>query len=267
MGNRSFARSVAAAGLGLAITLGALAPTAALADSAGRTNLYVTAEDDDITAPEGAQGANIRVTIPVAISYVADTEGNLVGPDDDTVLIANNSDAFDVHVSSIHVVPEEGVTVSGSRSVSGADEVYLEMMPDAGTLVPLSDYLEEKAPKAGDWDVAMRGCLALNHLTGRIGRFDRLDPSIKSKLATVHWTVAPGTAEQAASSASMVTIHRVTPNNDMDDLVVERSATSTALGGDGLAWTTEGGDEVQTVGDVLAKAPEGATEVTVYGQR
>jgi hypothetical protein len=53
----------------------------------------------------------------------------------------------------------------------------------------------------------------------------------------------------------------------MDDLVVERSATSTALGGDGLAWTTEGGDEVQTVGDVLAKAPEGATEVTVYGQR
>jgi hypothetical protein len=124
------------------MALGALAPVPALADSTGRTNLYVTAGDDDITAPEGAQGANIRVTIPVAISYVADTEGNLVGPDDDTVLIANNSDAFDVHVSSIRVVPEEGVTVSGSRSVSGADEVYLEMMPDAGTLVPLSDFLE-----------------------------------------------------------------------------------------------------------------------------
>ena len=266
MKTQGIARKAVTAGLGIAMALGAVAPAVALAeDSTGNTNLYVTSDTSDLTTPEGAEDENIQVVLPVAINYVADTEGNLTGPSNNTVKIKNNTALGAVHVSKIQTTSESPATVVATAAEADSDdEVYLKVKPGSGTEDSFGAYLTEKAPKAGDWDVTQGGELALNDLTGKIGGFDSLDPSTKSKVATVHWTVAAGTAEQAAAKANRLTIHRVTPQNDMADLVTTRDATSTSLGA-GYTWKTSDGTVVTNVGSLIGASASGATEVTVYG--
>lgn len=264
MKRQGIASKAVAAGLGLAMALGTVVPSVALADHGGDTNLYVIAQDGDTTTHEGAADENIKVVLPVAISYVADTQGNLTGPSDNSVKIKNNTQLGSVHVSKIQVAPETGVTVvANSAAADTDDEVYLNMKPGSGTDISLASFLTEAAPKRGDWDVEQQGELALNSLTGKIGGFGQLDPSTKEKLATVHWTVASGTAQQAASNADQLLIHRVYPYGGVSDYTTSKSNPLGTIG-DGYTWKLADGTVVTTSQSIVQAIDPAATEVTVY---
>ncbi|MBR3384435.1 MAG: hypothetical protein IKG69_04410 [Atopobiaceae bacterium] len=264
MKRQGIAQKAVAAGLGLAMALGTIAPSVALADNGGQTNLYVESQQSDTTTHEGAEDENIKVVLPVAISYVADTEGNLTGPSDNSVKIKNNTQLGSVHVSKIRVTPETDVTVVGTANDADQnDEVYLHMKPGSGTDVALSSFLTEAAPKRGDWDIAQQGELAINSLTGKIGGFGELDPSTKEKLATVHWTVAAGTAQQAAFNADQLLIHRVYPNGIISDYTTSKSNPLSSLG-EGYTWKLSDGTVVTNSRDVVEAVDASATEATVY---
>lgn len=265
MKRQGIAQKAVAAGLGLAMALGSIAPSVAIADSGGDTSLYVVADDQGITTPEGAEDENIKVVIPVAISYVADTQGNLTGPSDGTVAIKNNTQLGSVHVSKIQVTPEENVTLATTAAAANEDdEVYLTMTPGSGNAISLANFQTEAAPRSDQWDIAQASELELNGLTGKIGGFDELDPATKSKLATVHWTVAAGTAVQAQQAASRFVIHRVIPGGSLPDIVITSQSPNQDVGA-GYTWKTAGGTSVPGTGYAQNAAPAGATEITLYG--
>ena len=265
MKRQGLARKAVAAGLGIAMALGSVAPAVALAESTGNTNLYIESKKDDITTPEGAEDENIKVVLPVAINYVADTEGNLTGPSDNAVKIKNNTKLGAVHVSKIQTTSESPATVVATAAEADSDdEIYLKVKPGSGTEDSFGSYLTEKAPKSGDWDVEQQGELALNSLTGKIGGFDDLDPATKTKVASVHWTVAAGTAEQAATNATRFVIHAVNPDNSISDIITDTSGSTGTLPS-GYTWKTSGGDTVADVAAAVAAAGSGASEVTIYG--
>ncbi|MDO4537898.1 MAG: hypothetical protein Q4B54_07035 [Coriobacteriales bacterium] len=264
MKRQHIAHKTIAAGLGLVMALGALAPAAAIAESTGTTNLYVQAPDEGITTPEGAADANIKVVLPVAINYVANGDGSLTGPSDDTVKIKNNTELGAVHVSKIQVQPEQGVTiVASAEQATENDSVYLKMRPGTKETRSMSEFLSAKAPTAGDWDVAQQGELSINGLTGKIGGFDKLDPSSKEKIAAIHWTVAPGTAAQAAETANTLTIHLVNATNSLEDLSVDKSEPSGTLPS-GYVWKTADNTEVADVAAAVSVAGDSG-ELTLFG--
>ena len=99
----SVARGAVSAGLALAMALSGVVP--ALAEtSSGQTNLYVEVKESSLTTPEG-YGEQMRVTIPVAINYVADETGALTGPADGATQIVNGTRTGAVHVARIGVTP------------------------------------------------------------------------------------------------------------------------------------------------------------------
>jgi hypothetical protein len=248
------ARAAMAAGLGLAMALGPI-PTALAdaggtntpvpgeyanpefekqqtAESKGDTKLYITGVQDDLTTSEGSVTENIKVTIPVAIHYVADTEGNLRGPSDNTVKFVNNTKLGAVHVSKIAVESAEGAKIVGKNDALGADRMVFSVQPVQGTwdeqnkAFNKTDVAEETAiddlgyystddgsaakdpKKTREWDIAgNHGALALNHLTGRIGGFSAIDSGTDYQAGTIHWTVRAGTRAQADKRDATVTVH------------------------------------------------------------
>lgn len=259
-------RKAVAAGLGLAMALGTVAPVVALAESTGQTNFYVTASGDDITTHEGAEDENIKVVLPVAINYVADAEGRLTGPSDDTVKIKNNTVLGSVRVSKIQAMPAYGMTIVESRAEADSDgDVYLTMRPGNGQEVSLASHLEESEPaNPGQWSIAQKGELALNGLTGKIGGFGNVDPSTKTQLASVFWTVAPGTASQVATNAQRITIHYVYPDGYIYDSTTGRTSNDSLASG--YTWKTAEGTVVTTIASA-AQAASGASEITLYGTK
>jgi hypothetical protein len=248
------ARAAMAAGLGLAMALGpiptALADTGGTntpvpgeyanpeftkqqtAESKGDTKLYITGVQDDLTTSEGSVTENIKVTIPVAIHYVADTEGNLRGPSDNTVKFVNNTKLGAVHVSKIAVESAEGTEIKTVSDVLDADQMRFAMQPvrgfwdeqnkafkkanvsqaamidDLGNYVPDGSTIAKDPKRTKEWDIAANhGALALNHLTGEIGGFNTINPSTDYQAGTIHWTVRAGTRAQADERDATVTIH------------------------------------------------------------
>lgn len=160
VGKRSQAAIVA--GLGLAMALAPVAP--AFADTAdpdagkidtpvvgeysnpdyetqvdgrsdGDTSLYVIGQqsDGDLTTSEGAVDENVKVSIPVAIHYVADTEGNLVGPSDNVVKFVNHTKLGAVHVSKIAVENTSPAHIVKENDVDGQnDYMSLNIRPMQG---------------------------------------------------------------------------------------------------------------------------------------
>lgn len=137
------ARSAILAGLGFALAIGPVAP--ALAEtkaqgnsddpvigeyanpefdeqvsgtSEGDTKLYIIGKQDDLTTSEGSITEQVKVSIPVAIHYVAeidaDGNGQLVGPSNDVVKFVNHTKLGAVHISKIQV---DG-TKSGNTEVN-----------------------------------------------------------------------------------------------------------------------------------------------------
>jgi len=266
IGARGAARAAIGAALSASLALAGAAP--ALADtSGGETALYVTLDQTHLTTPEGYGDDQMRVTIPVAISYVADELGNLTGPADGATLISNNATAGAVHVSQIHAVPESGISlVTTAAAADEDDEVFLSVTPGAGTADTFGNYVEAKAPTAGQWDVAQGSSLALNNLGGKVGGLDTIDPSTKARIATIEWTVAAGTAAQAEAESNRFVIHQVTPDAGTIDLVTTKTGSAAELAS-GYTWHlgSSGGTTVSSVAGAIAAAGANASEVYLYG--
>lgn len=275
------ARAAMAAGLGLAMVLGPI-PTALAdaggtntpvpgeyanpeftkqqtAESKGDTKLYITGVQDDLTTSEGSVTENIKVTIPVAIHYVADTEGNLRGPSDNTVKFVNNTKLGAVHVSKIAVESAEGAKIVGKNDALGADQMVFSVQPVQGTwdeqnkAFNKTDVAEETAiddlgyystddgsaakdpKKTREWDIAgNHGALALNHLTGRIGGFSAIDSGTDYQAGTIHWTVRAGTRAQADKRDATVTVHFNANNGSNKDCVPIEDLTAVVYRVDSL---------------------------------
>lgn len=197
--------------------------------STGDTRLYIVGKQNDLTTDEGSTDEQIKVSIPVAIHYVADNEGNLYGPADNNVMLVNHTTTGAVHVSKIGVTASTGVTiVNGAGNANTNDKVALTMTPVRGTLAESggtktfsaaengtgqADQLGSYANAAkdptykNDWDIAQtNGAVALNELTGKIGGFGTIDPATDYQVGTVNWTVRSGTRAAADTKDTSVTI-------------------------------------------------------------
>lgn len=209
-------------------------------ESTGDTKLYVIGKQDDLATSEGSITQNVKVSIPVAIHYVADSQGNLVGPSDDVVKFVNHTRLGAVHVSKIAVQnsgdasivmdgenlgndqmsffvqpvqgqsDETGSTFTRGTATEGNESDYVAI----GEIDQLGNYASRDHDNAkdpthkGDWNVAQgHGALALNGLTGRIGGFGKLDASTDYQAGTIHWTVRAGTRAQADQRDATLTIH------------------------------------------------------------
>ena len=262
----SVARGAVSAGLALAMALSGAVP--ALAEtSSGQTNLYVEVKESSLTTPEG-YGEQMRVTIPVAINYVADETGALTGPADGATMIVNGTKTGAVHVAQIGVTPAQGITLVTTADAADADdEAYLSVTPGTGTADTFGNYVTPAAPTSGEWDIAQGESLALNNLGGKLGGIGgAIDPANKTQVATVNWTVAAGTAAQAAARANRFTIHQVTPDAGTIDLVTTRTGSTDSLAA-GYTWHvgSKSGETVSSVALAIAAANEGATEIYLYG--
>lgn len=204
-------------------------------ESTGDTKLYVIGTQDNLTTSEAAADENIKVSIPVAIHYVADSEGNLTGPSDNMVKFVNHTKLGSVHVSGIAVENAGDARIAPDADNLEDDQMSFFVRPVAGmsdeagsTFVPtelpegtpatqrdqLGNYAsnahgaEQSPANKNDWNIAQKhGALALNNLTGRIGGFKKIDPSTDYRVGAIHWTVRAGTRSQADKRDASVTIH------------------------------------------------------------
>ena len=209
-------------------------------ESTGDTKLYVIGSQDDLTTSEGSVTENIKVSIPVAIHYVADSQGNLVGPSNNVVKFVNHTNLGAVHVSKIAVQNAGEARIVSSAGQLANDEVSLSIRPVQGqsdesgasftpgaategatdefNLTGSADELGTYASKThgeavnpknkDDWNIAQKhGALALNDLTGKIGGFDAIDAATDTQIGTIHWTVRAGTRMQADKKDASVTVH------------------------------------------------------------
>lgn len=189
-----------------------------LPSSRGETRLYVVADASALTTPEGKDPDDpdglldqIRVTIPVAIHYVADSAGTLSGPKDNVIKFSNNS-TMPVHVASASVSDGNGAAIvtkgqeEQAEREGKADSIWLSLTNSNGDSIDLGDYKGERDLRAGKWNIARStkpsgeeriaddaNKLYLNGLTGRISGFGGIDPAKDTQVGEIHWTVRPGT--------------------------------------------------------------------------
>lgn len=259
---RGMARAAICAGLGASLTVAPLAPALAepgaadtpvvgesanpsyedqvRGESAGDTKLYVIGSADDLTTSEGSVTENVKVSIPVAIHYVADSEGNLVGPSNNVVKFVNHTNLGAVHVSKIAVQNAENASIvkstgtlandqmcffvrpvqgqsneAGSTFVAGAategtgsDFKLVGEKDELGNYASLTHDQAQNPVNKGDWNIAQKhGALALNDLSGKVGGFGAIDAATDTQVGTVHWTVRAGTRAQADFKDASVTVH------------------------------------------------------------
>ncbi|MDO4537327.1 MAG: hypothetical protein Q4B54_04135 [Coriobacteriales bacterium] len=251
---------IVVAGLGLAMSMGVYAPAIAetgvqdtpaegeyanpsyegqvTGESTGETKLYIKSAQDDISTSEGSQDEQMKVSIPVAIHYVANEDGTLVGPTDNTVKFVNHTKLGAVHVSKIRVTNSGNTSIVKNAKVKNNDEVSFFVQPaqgqsdDAGTsfrrgvadegnndsfaqdgsLDEFGAYVSESKAinptHRNQWNIAQKnGALALNNLTGKIGGFGAMSPATDYQAGVVHWTVRSGTRADADLHDASVTIH------------------------------------------------------------
>ena len=205
---------IAAAGIAPAMAFAAVEPSVDYTGGTGTnvTTLTLTAEDADANlADDNGNGdvkTNAKVQVPVAINFVAGTDGTITGPTDAKI---TNYSSYKVNVSNIKATATSPATLVSAANCDGDDEVYLAFKPtdNTTTLVDLSEYLdtatndEGKAPAAGEWNIAAATNagtaeavgvdLALTNFTGKIAKFKDLDPTQKTEIGEIEWTVKAGT--------------------------------------------------------------------------
>ena len=107
------------------------------------TKLTLVAESDDnlaINSPDDVVKSQAKVQVPVAINYVAKTNGDIEGPADGQAKITNYS-SYPVHVSNIAVTAGTNVTLVTSAP-SAADNIQLFVTPGSGTQDQFGVYVE-----------------------------------------------------------------------------------------------------------------------------
>lgn len=261
-----------AAGLGLGLALGASAlgtAPVALADTGTVTTpIYVTPDLSESTTVDGYGDTQLKVVLPVGLSFRAATDGTLFGPSDGEARITNNSTCA-VHVSKIKAEAESGFNLVGfENEVTAGSDVYLELTPGNGNAISLGSFTNAKRPDARYWDVAAGSSLGLNAIGGKIGSVTTLSPTGKTRVAAVSWTVAPGTADDAATAEVCVLIHCVTAEGTVTDLLYEEGGSQIPTLPAGYAWhkdsvTGEVVESVAAMSDAAINA--GVNEVYLYG--
>lgn len=103
-------------------------------ESRGDTKLYIIGQQDDLTTSEGAADEQVKVSIPVAIHYVANSEGVLTGPSDNVVKFVNHTKTGPVHVSKISVDANGSVSDIAPTANVGTtnDKMGFTMQPVQG---------------------------------------------------------------------------------------------------------------------------------------
>jgi hypothetical protein len=253
--------------LGLAATVGG-AP-AAIADTGEVTTpIYIEPDMSGSSTVDGYGDTQMKVVLPVGISFRATTDGTLHGPSDGTAQITNNSETA-VRIAKIQVTSEGGFSLKGSANqVQEASDVYLAMTPGEGSEVALADYATGAAPtKKADWEIAGGDSLGLNNVGGKIGNISSLSPSGKTRVAAINWTVAAGSAETGDANAGQVIVHCVTNAGTISDLTYNRDSGGSVDLPAGYEWHVGSlsGAQVEDTASAVLTQPNTLTEVTVYG--
>lgn len=146
-----------------------------------------------------------KVQVPVAINFVVDGSGNIIGPSSGANI--TNYSSYAVHVSNIKVTEAGGANIVPLLQATTADKVYLTMKPGSnGTAIDLSTFKggTGAAPAAGteeEWNISANGTandgnvLTLTGFNGsKIGGFGSIDPTTKTTFGTIAWTIQAGSA-------------------------------------------------------------------------
>ena len=253
--------------LGLAATIGGM-PLAVADTGQVTTPIYVEPDMSGSSTVDGYGDTQMKVVLPVGLSFRATTDGTLHGPSDGTAQITNNSETA-VRISKIQVTSEGGFSLKGSAAqVQEDSDVYLTMTPGEGSEVALADYTNGAAPSSkADWEIAGGDSLGLNRVGGKIGNISSLSPSGKTRVAAINWTVAAGTADAGDEYAGQVIVHCVTSAGTISDITFDRESTETVALPAGYEWHvgSMGGTLVEDAGSAVFTQPATATEVTLYG--
>ena len=153
---------------------------------------------DDSTDPDDP-GKNIAFTVPSAINFVADAQGNLMGPSSNATYIENRS-VFGIHASSFDVDSAGGWNiVKNGGKVVAANSADFQFGPEQDIL-DAYDYLDKtdvSSPSAwnmvaydGDESEADR---VLMQTAGNIYKVNG-DITAKTKIATIKTYVKAGNA-------------------------------------------------------------------------
>ncbi len=170
-------------------------------DGSNITKLTIISEDpDENLADDQADKSNYKVKIPVAINFVAEKDGTLVGPTDAKLI---NYSTYKVNVTEIAVAATSTSNLVKETNITKADDISIKMKPGTGTLVELASFTGDTPdkPKAGEWNIDACAkenndgvSLQLNNLSGKIGGFNKIDPLVKTNIGNISWTIKAGTA-------------------------------------------------------------------------
>lgn len=160
------------------------------------------------TNPQDGLGDNIAFTVPTAINFVADAQGNLTGPSAEAAYIENES-TFSIHASAFQTSTANGWTiVDDDTTTTTADAIDFQFGPRTAKAenIDAYDYLEktkisdvaEDAPYVEDWNMASKATDGVAdrvqlHTTGNIHNVSR-DISEQTKVAEIHTYVSAGNA-------------------------------------------------------------------------
>ena len=154
---------------------------------------------DDSTDPDDP-GKNIAFTVPSAINFVSDAQGNLTGPSPDATYIENRS-VFGIRASSFDVDPAGGWTiVENGGDVTAANSADFQFGPEQDVLDAYNylDKTDVNTPNAwsmaaydGDESVADRVSM---QSAGTIYKVNG-DITSKTKIATIKTYVKASNAD------------------------------------------------------------------------
>lgn len=209
------------------LAMAVLVPTSALAEpnltaaeygdgegSGNTTALMLVAQnpDENLASNGGTDWVkqNAKVQVPVAINFVAKGDGTILGPSSGVYI--TNFSAFNVNVSRIKTVDSNGATLVPEASCDAADEIYLSFKPGTdGTPIDLSAYKGQNgvATRSGEWDIAASAgdsgtSLELTGFTGKIGGFNGIDPTSKTTVGEIEWTIKAGSGRAVSLANTSV---------------------------------------------------------------
>ena len=192
----------AALAAGLALALSLAAPLSALAE--GTTEIYDNNTGSTLVTVETSD-ENLAFSVPTIIPFVAEADGELVGPSADATRITNLS-VFGIHVTSATVEFEESwVGVSDATMVAYDNAVDFQFGPE-GALTDAADATDDDVSASTSYNMTYAGtegdhlCIAT---TGDVAQVtNNLVAGEAAELATITWTVSAGnaTATEAESA-------------------------------------------------------------------
>lgn len=160
------------------------------------------------TSPQDGLGDNIAFTVPTAINFVSDAQGNLTGPSAEAAYIKNES-MFSIHASAFKTDTANGWTIvddDTTTTTQNAIDFQFGPKADKAGNIDAYDYqtktkisaVMEDAPYVEDWNMASKATtgtadrVQLN-TSGNIHNVSQ-DITQQTKVAQIHTYVSAGNA-------------------------------------------------------------------------